>query len=1347
MTLTLPAPGSRVSAVTLPDPDRDLPAGRVSGPLLLRQATDVGFPNAPDGYTQAWVNGRPVDVSTVVPLATPRPSANAGHRAGQPRVPAGSPEGGQFAGVGGHAAHVVSLGRKSGLEHSLLLDRAGNRLAEASGTEGATDLPSHQDARRPGAGLTVVHNHPDSSPLSPQDLKLFAKYPGVNHVVAAGHDGSVHGVRVVGDREAVYREADAYEQRVRGATLDKLLALKSPTDTDRRRLKAGQHAELGRVAEHLEGKGLVVRTRHGPTGNSTHWSSQPRVPAGSEHGGEWTDGGGAGVGAHPSHGAVAPGWEVPLYHATATHNVESIRKTGFRVSGGTFGEGVYFSLDGSKSAATGSSGSSDAAVLKARADVKNPLVLDLTRPPSEWDSDPSYALWMKAHPNGVAGEAGKEGRKKLLDMGYDGVQVKFAGTDYRVVLDPKLIKLDGPTGNASQERDPTRTKTLRKKFAGWLAGNADAANSPAVWRAYLEGGYRRGAKSAGHSPTKDAVRAAVKALWDKAAPLVNEAAGDNDVERLKLIANTELIRSHANGTLAGITATGGSAVVQKVEWKATGSACGKCLRHAGQIVSVNKAAGLIPFHPRCRCTWVAATPATVNAFCPTGPGGGVDPSCSPHHPRHADLGLSSLAGLTHVKGLGGSTGAQLYKNADGKQFVVKSGDSPGHVRNEQAADDVYRAAGVPVPKSKLVEGADGQPRKVSRFLENHQTLQQWEQGKTQGQKDELYRRLGKHALADVLLGNWDVVGLGKDNVLVSPGGTPVRADNGGALAYRAQGQLKLPGDWVNGSLVKDLTSMADPSKNPQFAAVMKMVPAAGPGSLQDQAAQLWANKDAILDAAHAHGPGAGDVLGKRLGEMATVFQVGPHAKPTAQPTPPTGPAKPAAAPPAYSGNLGSGPALLKYVTEKASGQVKPANLKKFGWLNPQGLVPGQPVYAHKWSGGGSELEALKQILPAGTKIKLVNVGLKDTEAGPFNPGKHAEAGKPLTATGAGQAAAVPPPPTTKPAAAPPNPNPDIKFPPIPRFESSNKAKVAENVQQAKVWLRAAKAGDLAGLKDSTQHPSPKLEAFKKSLIDALEKAQPKAAAPPGQFAQTPPTPGSGDEVGPAGGKLGFQGVPAGHVPSFAPIKPKAHPDLKKLSAPAADGTLDSQHGKPVNGPKNQAWASALTWPEKTVIASWKGSADAVRKSFFEMAADPSKPLTADAAAFKSAIDKSGNHIGLVYRGVHDKGGSSKYASELIATFKKIGVGAVWTKAAPHCTSPKTAVGVKFSHGELLMRILSRTGAPIWKSDGFSHEMEVAGRPGVRYRVVALHENVTVTGPGLPSYGKPHKMVVDLEEIV
>lgn len=50
--------------------------------------------------------------------------------------------------------------------------------------------------------------------------------------------------------------------------------------------------------------------------------------------------------------------------------------------------------------------------------------------------------------------------------------------------------------------------------------------------------------------------------------------------------------------------------------------------------------------------------------------------------------------------------------------------------------------------------------------------------------------VGRHYMADALLGNWDVAGMHDDNVLWRPDGAAVRIDQGGTLEFRAMGAKK-----------------------------------------------------------------------------------------------------------------------------------------------------------------------------------------------------------------------------------------------------------------------------------------------------------------------------------------------------------------------------------------------------------------------------------------------------------------------------------------------------------------------------------------------------------------------------
>ena len=82
----------------------------------------------------------------------------------------------------------------------------------------------------------------------------------------------------------------------------------------------------------------------------------------------------------------------------------------------------------------------------------------------------------------------------------------------------------------------------------------------------------------------------------------------------------------------------------------------------------------------------------------------------------------------------------------------------------------------------------------------------------QEQIDALKAALGEHFHADVLLGNWDVIGFAKDNVLVDASGVPWRIDNGGSLRFRAMGGAK-NADW--NEFPDELWTLRDATKNAQ----------------------------------------------------------------------------------------------------------------------------------------------------------------------------------------------------------------------------------------------------------------------------------------------------------------------------------------------------------------------------------------------------------------------------------------------------------------------------------------------------------------------------------------------------
>lgn len=153
---------------------------------------------------------------------------------------------------------------------------------------------------------------------------------------------------------------------------------------------------------------------------------------------------------------------------------------------------------------------------------------------------------------------------------------------------------------------------------------------------------------------------------------------------------------------------------------------------------------------------------------------------------------ADLAGLETVHGLGGSTGATLVRDPKtGRQYVMKKGASADHIRQEFAADEVYRAMDIRVPKAKLYETSKG-PVKLAEFVEGEPLgVLRRENRLPVGTIKELQEGFA----ADALLGNWDVVGLNYDNILIDHQGHPWRIDNGSCFNFRAPGGKKNYDEW------------------------------------------------------------------------------------------------------------------------------------------------------------------------------------------------------------------------------------------------------------------------------------------------------------------------------------------------------------------------------------------------------------------------------------------------------------------------------------------------------------------------------------------------------------------------
>ena len=268
-----------------------------------------------------------------------------------------------------------------------------------------------------------------------------------------------------------------------------------------------------------------------------------------------------------------------------------------------------------------------------------------------------------------------------------------------------------------------------------------------------------------------------------------------------------------------------------VELDIGGKCCDACAKWEGKQFSLTGATKGLPtkadleadgvFHPNCTHSYTMVADWNLPAPEPEPepqPERGEEPQERPE-PQQQTAFPDDPGKLRLVKGLGGSTGAELVDDADGNRYVMKRGGGAGgnaadHLRNECAVDDFYRAAGVDVPECKLYETDKG-PVKLSRYLDDTESLDDWWSHASKSEREKMLEKLRPGFDVDVVTGNWDVVGLSKDNIVIDKDGKPWRIDNGGAFGYRAQGAQKKPEEWKEG-WPDDLWTMRESANNRAF---------------------------------------------------------------------------------------------------------------------------------------------------------------------------------------------------------------------------------------------------------------------------------------------------------------------------------------------------------------------------------------------------------------------------------------------------------------------------------------------------------------------------------------------------
>jgi len=155
---------------------------------------------------------------------------------------------------------------------------------------------------------------------------------------------------------------------------------------------------------------------------------------------------------------------------------------------------------------------------------------------------------------------------------------------------------------------------------------------------------------------------------------------------------------------------------------------------------------------------------------------------------------------------GSNPGGMFQDTTTGDRWYIKTPASEDIARNEVLAAKFYEAAGIEVPELRIVM-LNGKPSVASRIVD----------GLEKGSPADLAKASGTYDgfMLDAWLANWDVIGLGYDNLLLKAG-RAIRVDTGGALRYRAQGGLK--GD-AFGPRVSEIDTLRNPGDNSQAASV------------------------------------------------------------------------------------------------------------------------------------------------------------------------------------------------------------------------------------------------------------------------------------------------------------------------------------------------------------------------------------------------------------------------------------------------------------------------------------------------------------------------------------------------
>ena len=164
--------------------------------------------------------------------------------------------------------------------------------------------------------------------------------------------------------------------------------------------------------------------------------------------------------------------------------------------------------------------------------------------------------------------------------------------------------------------------------------------------------------------------------------------------------------------------------------------------------------------------------------------------------------------LEPVSGPKGSNQGGLFKDQQtGALHYVKWSGSDVKPKVEVLAGQLYALAGVPVPGVRVID-YQGQTAVMSDWIEGGKPM-------TIDNMKE-HPDVRENFVVDAWRANWDVIGLGADNIVLGPDDKAYRIDAGGSLLFRAQGKPK----WFP-PFVEEHKTLLDKGKNPNSAQVFE----------------------------------------------------------------------------------------------------------------------------------------------------------------------------------------------------------------------------------------------------------------------------------------------------------------------------------------------------------------------------------------------------------------------------------------------------------------------------------------------------------------------------------------------